>query len=74
MVSNSVRIVVRSTMKKKTSIGAVGRIIAAMVVRCGGVVGKRAKTCQGASSASTKARKMKTTIRQKIKKLQSLTQ
>lgn len=72
MASKRARIVPRSSVKKKTSIGVVGRIIAAMVVRCGGAVASRAKKCQGASSESTKARKMKkTTTRRKSKRLLS---
>ena len=59
-------------MKKKTSTGAAGPIKVIMVVRCGGAAVSLAKTCQDASSASTKAKKMRTTIRQKTKKMKRI--
>jgi hypothetical protein len=48
-------------MKKKTSIGVVDSIRATMVARCGGAVVSKGRTSLGASSASTRARMMKTT-------------
>jgi len=73
LASRCVEIVAKSSMRKKTLIGAVGHIRVSTGVKCGGVVVREAKNNLDASSQSMNVKRMmmkkKTQVTRLIKKL-----